>query len=72
MTIIAKPAGRGRWNSITMTVTGSRAAPFTVEVGDRFDLGGITWRVVAVLPEHLEWQTARYETWEPLGGEGRA
>jgi hypothetical protein len=48
MTIIAKPAGRGRWHSITMTVTGSRAQPFAVQVGDTFVLGGITWRVCAI------------------------
>lgn len=48
MTIIAKPAGRGRWNSITVTVTGSRAQPFAVQVGDTFLLGGITWRVCAI------------------------
>lgn len=48
MTIIAKPAGRGRWNSITMTVTGSRAQPFAVQVGDTFKLGGIVWRICEV------------------------
>ncbi len=48
MTIVAKPAGRGRWHSITMTVTGSRAQPFAVQVGDTFVLGGITWRVCAI------------------------
>lgn len=50
MTVICKPAGRGNWQSITMRITGSRAQPFAVCVGDTFDLGGITWRVVAVLP----------------------
>lgn len=49
MTVVCKPAGRGGWASITMTITGSRAQPFAVEVGDRFVLGGVTWRVCKVL-----------------------
>lgn len=48
MTITAIPVGRGRWNSITMRITGSRAQPFAVSVGDTFELGGITWRVCAI------------------------
>lgn len=48
MTIVAKPAGRGNWSSITMRIVGSRAQPFAVSVGDRFELGGIVWRVCAI------------------------
>ncbi len=48
MTIIVKPAGRGQWDTLTMEITGSRAQPFTVQVGDTFMLGGILWRVCEV------------------------
>ncbi len=48
MTIIVKPAGRGNWGALTMRITGSRAQPFALQVGDTFVLGGITWRVCAV------------------------
>lgn len=48
MTIIVKPAGRGNWGSLTMRIDGSRAQPFSVSVGDTFELGGITWRVCAI------------------------
>lgn len=48
MTIVVKPAGRGNWKAETMVFSGGRAAPFTVRVGDKFRLGGITWRVCAI------------------------
>lgn len=50
MTLHLRPVGRGRWRLAVFTLISDRAAPFTVKVGDRFPLGGITWRVVAVLP----------------------
>ena len=50
MTIIVKPAGRGRWAAMQLSYSGSRLAPFTVRIGERFFMGGITWRVCAVRP----------------------
>lgn len=48
MTVIAKPAGRGNWATVTLLLTGSRAQPLLVKVGDRFELAGVTWRVCEV------------------------
>lgn len=48
MTVVAKPAGRGNWASLTLSLTGTRAQPLLVKVGDRFELAGVTWRVVEV------------------------
>lgn len=48
--LIAKPAGRGNWHQIVVAVEGPRAQPLLVKVGDRFELAGVTWRVVKVLP----------------------
>lgn len=48
MTVIAKPAGRGNWASLTLQLKGTRAQPLLVRVGDRFELAGVTWRVCEV------------------------
>lgn len=50
MTVIVKPIGRGNWETLTLVVTGSRAQPLVVTVGETFDLGGVTWRVIEVRP----------------------
>jgi len=50
LTVIVKPIGRGNWETLTLVVTGSRAQPFVVTVGETFDLGGVTWRVIEVRP----------------------
>lgn len=48
MTVTCKPIGRGAWKALTLTYSGPQLAPFTVAVGERFTLGGITWRVCAI------------------------
>ncbi len=48
--LILRPVGRGNWRTAQFTVTGDRAQPLLVKVGDRFPLAGITWRVVRILP----------------------
>lgn len=54
MTIVCRPVGRGNWAPLEITIQGKHAAVFShmwgFQVGQRFDLGSITWRVVAVLP----------------------
>lgn len=50
MTIVCRPAGRGRWTTITMEIKGDRAAPLLVKPGDRIPVGGLILRVVKVLP----------------------
>ena len=50
MTVIAVPVGPGNWSAIRLTYAGPQLAPFTVRVGERFELGGITWRVRAIEP----------------------
>lgn len=50
MKLICRPVGRGRWREIVIKVEGDRAAPMLVKPGDRIPLGGITLRVVRVLP----------------------
>jgi hypothetical protein len=50
MSVICKPCGRGRWNSMTLVYTGPQLAPFTVAVGEQFTLGTVVWRVCEVRP----------------------
>lgn len=46
--VICKPIGRGRWHPLMFSYAGPQLAPFTCEVGQRFQLGGVTWRVCEV------------------------
>lgn len=48
MTLLCKPVGRGNWHTLQLSVTGSRAQPMLVKVGDRFPLAGIVYRVCRV------------------------
>jgi hypothetical protein len=50
VSVIVKPIGRGRWSPMTLTYAGPQLAPFTCRIGERFSLGGITWRVCAIHP----------------------
>ncbi len=50
MTVILKPAGRGKWHEVTMQIVGARAAPLLVRPGATFTLGGVVWRVCRVEP----------------------
>jgi len=50
LTLVTKPAGRGRWRTITIEIKGDRAAPLLVKLGDRIPVGGLVLRVVRVLP----------------------
>lgn len=50
MMLILRPVGRGNWRTAQFHVTGDRAQPLLVKVGERFELAGVTWRVVRVLP----------------------
>lgn len=52
MTLICRPAGRGNWTTVTITITvdSDRAAPILVRPGQTFTLGGLQLRIVQVLP----------------------
>lgn len=50
MTVLCKPIGRGRWTPMLLTYAGPQLAPFTVRLGERFTMGGVTWRVCEVRP----------------------
>lgn len=50
MMLICRPVGRGNWHTAQFSVTGERAQPLLVKVGERFTVAGVTWRVVKVLP----------------------
>lgn len=46
--LVCKPAGRGNWSPMTIAVESLRLSPITVRVGQRFVLGGVTWRICKV------------------------
>jgi hypothetical protein len=50
VTLILRPPGRGNWAAITMAITGQRASPMLVRVGQLLTLGGVTFRIAQVLP----------------------
>lgn len=50
MTVVCKPCGSGNWSPMRLVYAGPQMAPFTVAVGERFELGGVLWRVCEVLP----------------------
>ncbi len=50
MTVVCKPCGPGNWSPMRLVYVGPQMAPFTVAVGERFELGGVRWRVCEVLP----------------------
>lgn len=49
MTVVCVPVGRGRWSPLRLQYAGPQLAPFTCRVGERFELGGLVWRVREVL-----------------------
>lgn len=49
MTLHLVPPGRGRWRPVVLVISGDRALPLLVRVGDAFPLGGLTFRVSKVL-----------------------
>ncbi len=48
MTVVLKPRGRGNWATVTLQLTGGRAAPLLAKVGDLVPLWGVVYRVVEV------------------------
>lgn len=48
VTLTLKPAGRGNWAPITMTIKGQRAAPLLVNPGDTLKIGGVVYRITEV------------------------
>lgn len=50
MTLILKPKGPGNWRPIVMAIDDQRASPLLVKVGDPVTIGGIVFKVSAVLP----------------------
>jgi hypothetical protein len=54
VTLLIKPCGRGNFSAVTMTLEGKHAGVFAfmhgLQVGARFDLAGVTWRVMEVRP----------------------
>ncbi len=45
-----KPAGRGNWAPVVMSVSGKRIDPLLVRVGQTLVLAGVVWRICEVLP----------------------
>lgn len=50
MTIVLKPVGRGNWSPTTLRLVGHHHLPLLVQVGARFELGGIVFRICEVKP----------------------
>lgn len=50
MTLILRPVGRGNWRPQTFTVDEHHVPPMFVRVGQRFELGGVVFRIAKVLP----------------------
>lgn len=50
MTVVCKPCGPGNWATMRLVYVGPQMAPFTVAVGERFELAGVVYRVSKVLP----------------------
>lgn len=50
MTLHLRPVGRGNWHQVVWQIDSAHVPPMTVGVGDRFELGGVVFRVVRVLP----------------------
>lgn len=48
MTLHLVPTGRGRWRTVVLQVSGDRASPLLVRIGDRIPLGGVLFRVSKV------------------------
>ena len=49
MRLIVKPAGRGNWRTESIDLAGPWVTPMSVRVGQRLDLGGVRFRIAAVL-----------------------
>jgi hypothetical protein len=50
MTLLLRPRGRGNWVVVTMRLDGARVESLFVQPGQTFFFGGLTWRIVSVLP----------------------
>lgn len=50
MRLVLVPPGRGRWSPLTLVIDGARSAPLFFRVGQRLELGGVTFRISQVLP----------------------
>jgi hypothetical protein len=50
MTLVLKPRGRGNWRAVRVMLDGARHLPLMFSVGDLVSLGGVRWRICAVLP----------------------
>lgn len=50
MTLTLKPAGRGNWAHVTVTLDGKRATPLLFRVGQTLALGGIVFRICSIQP----------------------
>jgi hypothetical protein len=48
--LVLKPAGRGNWKPLYLTVEGAHLPTMTVKAGDRVPLGGVIFRVCKVMP----------------------
>lgn len=50
MTLLLKPAGKGNWAPVSMTLVGNRASPILVTPGQLLTIGGVTFRICQVMP----------------------
>jgi hypothetical protein len=50
MMLTLKPRGRGNWSTVTLIVSGARAAPLLIRVGQILTLGDVQFRICKVSP----------------------
>jgi len=48
--LLVVPKGRGNCKPTTLQIDGPRLSAITLRPGQVFELGGVTWRIVSVLP----------------------
>lgn len=50
MTLTLKPIGRGNWRAMSVAIDERRVPRLLVAIGQRFTLGGITFRISRIDP----------------------
>lgn len=50
MILILRPPGRGNWAPLFVTIEGKRTAPLFIRAGQKWFIGGQTFRICKVMP----------------------
>lgn len=50
MRLTITPIGRGNWRQVVLSIDSRHLQPLLVRPGQRFELGGVMWRIVTVKP----------------------